>query len=212
MSSAAPLVVDGFYPYPELMREIGLRSEMYQPKHYVGHRSRKGFIAEDLEGRIKAAFGFSELTLHNVRDRSGHFYVSPLRGRYRMPFFCHYDLLPDAGGRSAFSLVIYLTPDAPRDSGTAMYRHRRTGLVRYPSAAEAKAHGTTRAAFVQQLEDDGADRRKWEELARADNVYNRAVLFPADRYHASLRDFGGRPEDSKLYQAFFFHGAPDPFA
>ncbi len=198
-------VVDGFYPYPDLMREIGLRSELYVPRHYAGHRSRTPFIPADAVERIKAAFGFADIALHNVRERSGHFYVSPRRGAYRDSFFAHYDLNPD-GGRAAYSLVIYLTPGAPRDSGTGLYRHRETGFWRYPTAAEARRAGTSRAALLRRFAEDGDDRRAWEELGRADNVYNRAVLFRADCYHSSLREFGGRPEEAKLYQAFFFHG------
>lgn len=109
-------------------------------------------------------------------------------------------------------MVIYLTPGAPRRSGTGLYRHRATGVWRVPPSDEARRLGLSRAAIVQRLDGDSGDRRKWEELSTVDNVYNRAVVFPADWYHSSVQDFGGRPENAKLYQAFFFHGTPNPFA
>ena len=187
-----------------------MTAEMYLPRFLVGHRSRKGYIADDTVDRIKQAFGFRTIELYNVRDRSGHFYVSPQRGQFRTTFLAHYDLLP-ADGQQSFALVIYLTPNAPRDTGTGLYRHRATGLWRWPTSADARALGTSRRALGKRLEGEAKDRRLWEEIGRTDNVFNRAVLFPADWIHSSQRDFGGSLETAKLYQAFFFYATPDPF-
>lgn len=201
-------VCDDFYPHPDLMREIALRSEFHQPPPYEGWRTRQGYIAAGTLDRIASAFGLTGIVLHNTRHRSGHFYVSPRTGRHRTRFFAHYDMTPRSG-RACYSLVIYLTPGAPREAGTGVFQHRKTGLWRYPSAADARGLGTSREALLRRLTDDGEKRRAWDELSRVDNLYNRAVLFPADWYHSSTLDFGGRLDNTKLYQAFFFEAALD---
>jgi hypothetical protein len=203
-------VCDNFYPYPDLMREIALRSPYYVPKGYVGHRSRKGFIPSDTLARIKAVFGFERIELENVRDRTGHFYISTNRDPNRSSFYAHQDA-PYDPRRPLFALVVYLTPDAPRDAGTCMVRHRETGILRYPTAAEARQLGVSRSTLVKYLDEDGSDRDKWDELSSVENVFNRAVLFPASEYHSSSRDFGRHVGNAKLYHTFFLYGSPNPW-
>src|SRR3954454_19331029 len=116
---------DNFYPYPELIREIALRSEFFEPKHFSGYRSIKGFLPEGALARIKAAFGLNEVKLVYRRERSTHFYHSLARKRNDVTFFAHYDLDP-VPNEIAYALIVYLTPGAPEAAGTALYRHRQT--------------------------------------------------------------------------------------
>ena len=46
---------------------------------------------------------------------------------------------------------------------------------------------------------DAYDRDKWEEIDRIGNVYNRCVIFDANRYHCATQYTGDR-----LFQEFFF--------
>jgi hypothetical protein len=203
--------VDGFYADPDVVRAIALRSDFYQPSGLYGFRSRRGFLADGTIERIKAAFGFQEITLRNVQQRSTHFYHSLARGPERVRFCAHYDAPYDAA-RPSFALLIYLAPGAPKTGGTGVYRHTRTGLWQEPTRADARRRGSTRMALRAQLASDGHLRARWQLLDRVDNIYNRAVAFPAHWYHSSCREFGTRAEDGKLYHAFFFQGWPDVFA
>ena len=202
--------VDDFYPEPDLMREIALRSEYYVPEHFYGQRSARGFLPKGTIEKIQTAFGFERIKLINLKHRSGHFYPSLGRGKNRTQFFAHID-----GARSAqhplFSMVVYLSPRPPRDSGTGVFRHRKTGLWQEPTAEDAERLGQTQEELETQLEKDANRRSSWEMLDCSENVYNRAVLFPAHWYHSSRRDFGSRLEMGRLYQAFFFYGYPNVF-
>lgn len=82
--------------------------------------------------------------------------------------------------------VIYLTPDAPIDTGTSFYRHKETGAT--------SMHGFTDIDKYDAYEPD-----KWEEIDRIGNVYNRCIIFDANRYHCATKY-----TDERLFQVFFF--------
>jgi hypothetical protein len=208
--------VDRFYPEPDLMREIALRSEYYQPRSLYGFRSTKGFIAPGTMEKLQALSGCTDIALQDVDTRSSHFYHSLKRGRQSVRFLAHIDAAHDPE-HPAFALVIYLTPNAPPEAGTGVYRHRETGVWQEATRADARRLGITLKALRQRLQDDGGESAKWELLDRVENCYNRAVLLPAHWYHSSMQEFGSRIDNGKLYHAFFFRTrlnkalAPTPF-
>ena len=83
--------------------------------------------------------------------------------------------------------VIYLEPDAPFDTGTSFYRHIETGATKMGKLL----------TDVDKV--DAYDRDKWEEIDRIGNVYNRCVIFDANRYHCATKYTGDR-----VFQTFFF--------
>ena len=203
--------VDDFYPDGAAVRTLALNSEFYQPPNLYGFRTRRAFLPDGTVERIGAQFGFDRITLRNVPTRTGHFYTSLARGRERVRFFAHYDAVHRAA-RPSYAMLVYLTPDAPKTAGTGVYRHRTTGIWRGQTAADCKRLGLTRAKLDELLDADSQNRRRWELLDRVDNVFNRAVLFPAHWYHSSTQEFGSRADNGKLYHAFFFEAWPDVFA
>lgn len=83
--------------------------------------------------------------------------------------------------------IIYLEPDAPFDTGTSFYRHIETGATKMGKLL----------TDVDKV--DCYDRDKWEEIDRIGNVYNRCVIFDANRYHCATKYTGDR-----VFQTFFF--------
>ncbi len=61
------------------------------------------------------------------------------------------------------------------------------------------------------LEAETEDCSKWDIIDTSQNVYNRAILFPAHWCHTGLNYFGDCVENGRLYQAFFFRGYPNVF-
>jgi hypothetical protein len=91
--------------------------------------------------------------------------------------------------------VIYLTPDAPLRSGTAFYK---------------LYDGTTCKKDMEILDNKkdidrcSQDVTKWEEVDKVGNVFNRLILFNANRFHMSMDYFGDTKENGRLFQVFFF--------
>lgn len=79
-----------------------------------------------------------------------------------------------------WAAVLFLTPDAPVDSGLTLYRQ----------AAE--------------------DTEEYQPVDVAGNVFNRLVLFRGSSLHKASAYFGKSPESSRLFQVFFFNTVSPP--
>ena len=93
---------------------------------------------------------------------------------------------------NSYAAIVYLTPDAPIDTGTSFYRHRETG------ATESEIDTINKEDFF--------DPTMWEETDRIANYYNRCVIFDASRYHCASRYFGepSNFDKGRVFQVFFF--------
>jgi hypothetical protein len=98
----------------------------------------------------------------------------------------HYD-------SQTWAAMIFLTPDAPLQTGTSFYKHKETGIkvAEDPDADRAFAGG-----FY--------DATKFELIDTVGNVFNRCVIFDARQIHAATEYFGKDINDSRLFQIFFF--------
>lgn len=201
---------DDFYPDPDLVRAVALRSAYHVPKGLYGLRSTEPVFPKGVKDRIRTAFGFDELKWHDLGTSTGRFFQSLSESGERSAFFAHTDSawFPSA---PSFALVVYLTPNAPPTAGTVVVQHRATGVWHWPTAADARRLGVPLEDLRKRLLDDSGDRRKWLTLDRCRNVYNRAVLFPGHWYHSGNGVFGRTLATGRLYQAFFFTARPYTF-
>ena len=99
----------------------------------------------------------------------------------------HYDTTHWAG-------VIYLTPDAPLDSGTAIYRNK-----------ESKIHTLDRKNPKSDYPGEN-NMEDWEPIVQVSNIFNRLVIYRGEYYHRSmLPGFGDNQFNGRLFQTFFFN-------
>lgn len=91
--------------------------------------------------------------------------------------------------------VLFMTPDAPLTAGTAFYKFMDGSM----SEKEGKV-------LNNKIDTDrySQDLTKWEIVDRVGNVFNRLILFNANRYHMSMDYFGDSKENGRLFQTFFF--------
>ena len=145
----------------------------------------------------------------HVRRRIRYWPLEQYNGAFQLataddpPSWVHCD-------ETEWSGVLFLTPGAPADSGTTLFRHRAHGLRQRPSEREARAAGyESAAALMVQL--DAASQRydEWEALDRVGNVFNRLVLFKGRHFHQSTAYFGHALDDGRLFQTFFFDTADE---
>uniref|UniRef100_A0A6C0KNX3 Prolyl 4-hydroxylase alpha subunit Fe(2+) 2OG dioxygenase domain-containing protein n=1 Tax=viral metagenome TaxID=1070528 RepID=A0A6C0KNX3_9ZZZZ len=91
--------------------------------------------------------------------------------------------------------IVFLTPDAPLSSGTAFYRFNDGAMSQEDTDILLNQDEVNR--FSQDL-------TKWELVDKVGNVFNRLILFDANRYHVSCDYFGDTKENGRLFQVFFF--------
>jgi hypothetical protein len=103
----------------------------------------------------------------------------------------HYDNTTWAG-------VLYLTPDAPLDSGTAIYRNKESKIFMYDPKNPATDYNTS-SEKLNNLD-------LWEPIVQVSNIFNRLLLYRGEYYHRSmLPGFGDSKYNGRLFQTFFFN-------
>jgi hypothetical protein len=97
--------------------------------------------------------------------------------------------------------MVYLTPDAPLQSGTATYKSIHTGKTKFEEAV-GEEYETTFRGRSDEL--NFYDKTSFEMVDNIANVYNRLVLFDSKNIHAAINYFGDTKENSRFFHLFFF--------
>ena len=99
-----------------------------------------------------------------------------------------------------FAGVLYLTPNAPLDTGTSLYRKNASFDERkYKAACDLNTERFKTGKIVM----DTGYHSMFDEVIKVNNVYNTLILFEGDMYHAANKFFGTNMQDSRLAQVFF---------
>ena len=89
--------------------------------------------------------------------------------------------------------IIFLTPDAPPQTGTSFYRSRHTKKMKCDNTDENVV-----------FKNGYLDSTEFEVVDVVGNIYNRLVLFDSKMFHAASNYFGKNLENGRLFQLFFF--------
>ena len=99
-----------------------------------------------------------------------------------------------------FAGVLYLTPNAPLNSGTSLYKKNAAfNEDKYKKACDKNDERFKAGELVM----DTGFHSMFDEVVRVNNVYNTLILFEGDIHHAANSFFGSTLEDSRLAQVFF---------
>jgi hypothetical protein len=188
-------IIDDFYKNPDEVRKFALEQEYFDDSGYIGRRTRKQFF---LPGTKEA---FEEILNKKITAWEEY----PMNGRFQHNWsgeslVYHCDVQEWAG-------MIYLTPDAPPECGTTMWRHKKT-KIHHNSQIDWEA-GQGIQVFNQRT---FVDKTPYEPLDVCGNVYNRLVIFNGGCIHSASEYFGDCLENCRLWHMFFFdtEGCPPP--
>lgn len=181
-------VVDNFYDDPYLTREFALKQNFNGDlRFYKGKRTAKRFSTPQIKQKFESIMGEKIVKW----DGPGEEFGGSMNGvfQYCTPedaLVYHYD-------SQKWAAMIFLTPDAPVQTGTSFYKHKETGIkvAEDPNADKAFSGG-----FY--------DSTKFELIDTVGNVFNRCIIFDARQIHAASEYFGQNINDSRLFQIFFF--------
>ena len=196
------MVMDDFYTNPDMIRQKALSMAYSEPENFTGWRTRayhpKG-IKERIEHTFRIRIKYWEEGLNEIEIGNGVFFLSHSSGPCAEAVCIHYDHPANWA-----TLLIYFTPNAPLDAGTSIWRHRETGLISKPTKRDVERLGISIQRLSEILEKDQSNPRRWREIDRVGNVYNRAVMFPAGLFHSATRHFGNSKAQGRIYQSFHF--------
>jgi hypothetical protein len=192
------IVRDNFYPDPDAVRRVAQSMKYRQLKDITGFMTEKAYLPRGIRRRLERVLGVRiNRWEDDPGDSNGIFYGGFSRGKHKEIPGVHYDEPFDE-----ITVLIYLTPGLSADFGTSFWQHRRTGLVKVPTRADARRLGTTLTKLKDRLERDSEKRDRWIEVDRVGYKYNRLVAYPDGLLHSASRHFGSDLEGGRLYQTF----------
>lgn len=101
--------------------------------------------------------------------------------------------------------VLYLTPNAPVDSGTEFYKQisdYSTDLNdAYTGVCASVSAGNPITEEQQKIKDEVLSHYVKTDVVA--NIYNRLIVYPSSYPHCATRYFGNTLEDARLTQVFF---------
>jgi len=180
-------VVDDFYANPIAIREFALKQEYIEGgfgRGYIGRRTSKQFLFDGLKEQFEDVMG-RKITRWQEYDMNGRFQIA-WAGE---ALVYHCDLQKWAG-------MIYLTPEAPFETGTTLYAHKKTRVRDYHDPNWKQVWPTDEKTHL--------DRTPFQPVDVLGNVFNRLVIFDASSIHSASEYFGQDRTDGRLWQMFFF--------
>lgn len=176
------IVMDNFYKNPDEVRNFALSKEfMYHPDYHKGKRTDQVFKFPGLKEKMEDILGCKIINWDSYGVNACFQYCI---GGDQLVY--HYD-------KQEYAAIIFLTPNAPPQTGTTFYRSKNTKSRIF---AEIEFNDVFKHGFL--------DPTEFEVVDVVGNVYNRIVLFNAQMFHAASNYFGNTLENGRLFQIFFF--------
>jgi hypothetical protein len=176
-------VVDDFYENPEAVRDFALKQYYFDDEGYLGLRTRKQFLFDGVKEKIEEIIG-QKITSWESQAMNGRF-QSCVSGT---PLVFHCD-------DQKWAAMVYLTPNAPFETGTSFYAHKET-KIRHNS------HPNIMQCFNQKT---FLDKTPYELVDTIGNVFNRLVIFDGGLIHSASEYFGSDIPSGRLFHMFFFN-------
>jgi len=185
------IVIDNFYENPMEVRNFALQQEFTEDSYYPGKRSKQ-FACQQHKERFQQILEpvVGKITNFPFCSDNGSYSDN---GKFQYATSNNHSWVHHDNENTNWAGIIYLTPNAPVESGTAFYQY---------------IDGTINASESELIKNDfskyAKDMTKWKLVDKVGNIFNRLVLFDSSRYHTAVDYFGTDLYNGRLYQVFFF--------
>lgn len=186
-------IIDNFYDDPLSVRDMALNCEYMPTKHdktfmfgnapWPGKVSKESYSPKNLDLEVSKLFNLQ--LRQSVGLNSGRFRIS---NRHDIANnLVHIDGSDYAG-------VLYLNENCTDIPGTVFYTHKQKQL----------GYGT-KVIFEELIaNNDINDMSKWDIDLMSRIVFNRLIIYPANKFHGIGPLFGETDHDARLVQLFFW--------
>ena len=186
------IVVDNFYENPDLIRSFAMNSLGFEPSDYhKGQRSKERFYPNGTREKFEMIIGRRITNWDHPNYANGVFQFTTAQD----PIVYHVDT-------QTYAAMVFLTPNAPLETGTAFYKSKFTGATIFDGTHNPEEFEKTFKGVSTNL--NFYDSTQYELMDEVANVYNRLVLFNAKRIHAATKYFGDEINNARFFQLFFF--------
>lgn len=176
------IIVDNFYKNPDSIRKFALSLEYnYHKDYHKGKRTDRPYRFNGLKEQFEKIIG--------IKIKNWDHYGT--NGVFQ--FCIAGDQLVYHIDQQQYAGIIFLTPDAPPNTGTTLHRSKHT----------LKTHvGKDEHNIV--FKNGFLDPTEFDVVDVVGNIYNRLILFDSQQIHSASEYFGNNLENGRLFQLFFF--------
>jgi hypothetical protein len=194
-------IIDDFYDNPDIIREYALHQAIHNYGYHPGLRTLSCFNKEAHDKIVKI--------MSSPITPSGDCYAFQYNTENDVSWI-HSDIVPNEifnqTDKNFWAAVVYLTPNAPIDSGTSLYIDKKYNVSNMKELIHKNTYTRSESEkIIGELSLYGSDISKWYTSTKIGNVYNRMVIYDAAYYHQSNRYFGNSKDNCRLIQIFFFN-------
>lgn len=195
-------VIENFYENPDTVRTFAL-NQKYQFRHQIKNANYvfPGSRTKDLSLINKPLFD-------SVCSKIISIFHNPLHDYMRWSIKSSFQSVSAEFGRgvihtddnTVFAAVLYLTPNAPLESGTSLFKPNATfDDEKYEWHLKENDKRFAEGKIIM----DTSYHNMFDEVVRVNNVYNTLILYEGRHFHAANKFFGKTLKDSRLAQVFF---------
>jgi len=190
------IVIDNFYENPDKIREYALSLNYQPPENHgaVGYRCESGRKIQ--EGTKELFEKLLHATIPGGNKKGSWDYSTNGCFQWcnaKTPIVYHSD-------EQQYAAIVYLTPNAPPNTGTSFFRHKKYKLRNSEVFSKSDWYQSD-----LNYKEPHLDKTQWETFDSIGNVYNRLVIFNAQYIHGVTEYFGEDINNSRLFQLFFFN-------
>jgi hypothetical protein len=175
-------VVDDFYQNPFAIRQFALSLEYFSDLSYFkGNRTVENYTIPGTQEKIEQLLNIkiSNWVKHGMNGKFQY-----CTAEEQLVYHCD---------SQSWAGAVYLTPDAPYESGTSFWAGKN-------GVRDGRDDRINEGVF------DGGfyDKSKFKRVDTIGNVFNRLVIWDGRLIHSASEYFGTKLEDSRLFHLFFF--------
>ena len=181
------IVCEDFYEDPHAVREYALSLEFEESDYHRGRRTPQQHIFPGIKEKFEQLLGKKIIRWNETYGMCGKFQYCTAE-----------DAIVYHGDAQQWAAVIYLTPDAPYETGTSLLVHKKTGTRH---CSDPRIWDAWKDTAPTGLYLDGTP---WDEIDKVGNVFNRLIIWDGHCPHAASKYFGFTKETARLFHIFFF--------
>jgi Family of unknown function (DUF6445) len=195
-------IIENFYENPDAIRKFAL-AQKYTFCHEITNVEYvfPGSRTEDLSNLDKTLYEKVCTKLVSVFHNTEHDYM-------RWNIITSFQSVAEAykqgvihtDHNTIFAGVLYLTPNAPLDAGTSLFKKNKTfNDKKYQLALEENDEKFKAGKIIM----DTSYHSMFDEIVRVNNIYNTLIIYEGRHFHAANQFFGKTIKDARLAQVFF---------
>ncbi|MGV3580915.1 MAG: DUF6445 family protein [Methylophilus sp.] len=195
-------IVENFYENPDAVRTFAL-NQKYQFRHQLKKAEYvfPGCRTKDISLINKPLYENVSKKIISLFHNAEHDHMRWLITTSFQSVSAEYGRgVIHADQNTIFAAVVYLTPEAPLEAGTSIFKPNKSfDEEKYQWCLKENDKRFDKGEIIM----DTSYHSMFDEIVRINNVYNTLILYEGRHYHAANQFFGKTLKDSRLAQVFF---------